>query len=145
MELERIVVGVDGSACAAVAAEWAAMLARLSGAEVVAVHALGLLEQLPDGERVAAEPRREEIQEQLDTAWTVPLSDAGVSYRAELRDGDAVSVLLGAADDIDADLVVLGSRGMGGYPELLLGSTSTQVAQNGTRPVLIIPAASIES
>ena len=54
-----------------------------------------------------------------------------------------MSVLLGAGEDVDADVLVLGSRGMGGYPELLLGSTSTQVAQNGTRPVLIIPSAGV--
>jgi nucleotide-binding universal stress UspA family protein len=141
MGLERIVVGVDGSACASAAVEWAAMLAGLSGAEVLAVHALGMLEQMPDGERVAAEPRRDEIRDALESTWTAPLAAAGVTYRAELRDGDAVSVLLAAGDEVDADVLVVGSRGMGGYPELLLGSTSTQVAQRGSRPVVIIPAA----
>ena len=161
MDLKRIVVGVDGSACALAAVEWAAMLAGRTGAEVLAVHALGLLEQLPNGERVPAEPRRDEVVRrrrgrgaqlggdevvrQLETTWTAALADAGVTYRSEVRDGEAVSVLLGAADDVDADLLVLGSRGMGGYPELLLGSTSTQVAQQGTRPVVIIPDVSTPS
>ena len=141
MDLERIVVGVDGSACAVVAAEWAAMLARLSGAEVVAVHTLGLLEQLPDGERVAAEPRREEIQQQLDTVWTVPWR-SGRALPGRCRDGDAVSVLLGAADDVDADLVVLGSRGMGGYPRAAARQHQHAGRPERHRPVLIIPAAS---
>jgi nucleotide-binding universal stress UspA family protein len=47
--------------------------------------------------------------------------------------------VLVAADDEDVDLIVLGSRGLGGYPELLLGSTSTQVAQHSSRPVTIVP------
>ncbi len=47
--------------------------------------------------------------------------------------------VLAVAEEEDADLVVLGSRGLGGYPEQLLGSTSTQVAQRSTRPVTIVP------
>ena len=48
----------------------------------------------------------------------------------ELRDGNPVQVLLAVADEVDADLIVVGSRGFGGFPTLLLGSTSTQLAQH---------------
>jgi nucleotide-binding universal stress UspA family protein len=47
--------------------------------------------------------------------------------------------LLEVADEVDADLIAVGSRGLGGFPELLLGSTSTQLAQHSRRPVLIVP------
>jgi nucleotide-binding universal stress UspA family protein len=50
-----------------------------------------------------------------------------------------VNVLPAVAAEVDADLIVVGSRGLGSYPELLLGSTSTQVAQNAHRPVMIVP------
>ena len=62
-----------------------------------------------------------------------------MQFRAELREGTPVTSLLELADEVDADLLVVGSRGVGGFPGLLLGSTSTQVAQHARRPVVIVP------
>jgi nucleotide-binding universal stress UspA family protein len=139
MTLERIIVAVDGSENSLVALRWAVDLASAVHAEVVAVHALGLLEQLDVGEPVPSQPNREDIQRQFEVTWCEPLEQAGVACRRVLRDGNPVTVLLDVAEEEDADLVVLGSRGLGGYPEALLGSTSTQVAQRSTRPVTIVP------
>ena len=140
MKLERIVVGVDGSDNGRHAVASVATLAATAGAAVVAVHALGLLERLGDGdEPVPTQSHRDEIATALHD-WCTPLEEAGVTYRSELRDGNPVAVLLAVGDEVDADLLVVGSRGLGGYPEQLLGSTSTQVAQHAHRPVLIIPA-----
>jgi nucleotide-binding universal stress UspA family protein len=132
VKIERIVVGVDGSENAGRAVAWAAALAAAIDAEVVAVHAMGLLEHGPGR-------TREALEAELCGTWCTPLVDAGVRHRAELRDGTPVNALLAAADEDDADLVVVGSRGLGGFPELLLGSTSTQVAQQARRPVVIVP------
>jgi nucleotide-binding universal stress UspA family protein len=135
-----IVVGVDGSPNSQVAVEWTVKQARQTGAEVVAVHALGLLEKMdPDSAAVPAQPHLHEIQEMFETVWCAPLATAGITYRAELRYGSSVPVLLEIADTADADLIVVGSRGLGATPELLLGSTSTQVAQHSRRPVTIVP------
>jgi nucleotide-binding universal stress UspA family protein len=135
-----IVVGVDGSPNSQVAVEWAARQARLTGAEVVAVHALGLLEKMdPEATAVPAQPHVGEIQELFETVWCAPLVGSGVTYRTELRYGSSVPVLLEVADQTEADLIVVGSRGLGATPELLLGSTSTQVAQHSRRPVTIVP------
>lgn len=139
MKLERIIVGVDGSANGHAAAEYAAGLAAIAGAEVVAVHAAGLLDQLDDGESVPTEAHRAEIVDRFERVWCAPLDDAGVSSRRYVRDGTPVTVLLAVAEEEDADLVVVGSRGVGANPDLLLGSTSTYVAQHSTRPVVIIP------
>jgi nucleotide-binding universal stress UspA family protein len=139
MRMKRIVVGVDGSENSLVAVEWAAGLARLLDAEVVAVHALGLLEPLGSDDPVPSFPHREEIRRLFETTWCAALDTAGVRTRHVLHDGPAVDVLLAVADEVEADLIVVGSRGLGGYPELLLGSTSTQVAQNAHRPVMIVP------
>ena len=141
MKLDRIIVAVDGSDNSLAAVGWAAGLAEATGAEVVAVHAVGLLEQLDeDGAPVAAQPHRDEIQRQFEVTWCAPLDRPSVRCRRLLRDGNPVSVLLAVADEEDADLLVLGSRGLGGYPEALLGSTSTQVAQHSSRPVTIVPS-----
>jgi nucleotide-binding universal stress UspA family protein len=139
MKLDRIVVAVDGSAGSVAAVEWAAGLAGATGAEVVAVHALGLLERMDGGDAVPSQPNRDEIQHRFEQEWCQPLDGAGIRSRRLVRDGSPVSVILAVADEEVADLVVLGSRGLGGYPELLLGSTSTQVAQRSRRPVTIVP------
>lgn len=136
-----ILVGVDGSEGSAAAVRFAAGLAGALGAQVVAVHALGLLDQLePGGPRVPTQPHRDEIAERVAGEWTRPLADAGVPHRAVLHDGHPVDVVLQAAEEVGADLVVVGSRGIGGSPIRLLGSTSTQVAQRCHRPVTIVPS-----
>jgi len=138
--IRRIVVGTDGSENAHRALEWTAALAAPTGAEVVAVHCLGLLFR-PNATAVQpAQPHRDEIRALLDTEWTTTLRETGITHRTELRDGSPVTVLLAVAADVDADLLVVGSRGVGGFPGLLLGSTSTQLAQHSTRPVMIVPA-----
>ena len=140
MNLERILVAVDGSANGAAAVEWASALAVTVGAQVVAVHAVGLLEQIEPGLKVPSESHRDEIRRRFETDWCAPLDRAQVRSLRLLCDGNAVLVLLEEADRHDVDLIVVGSRGLGGYPEQLLGSTSTQVAQHSTRPVVIVPS-----
>lgn len=137
-----ILVGLDGSADSHEAVQWAAGLARSLGAEVVAVHALGLLDQLePGGPMVPTQPHRDEIAELARGPWSEPLTATGVEHRVVLNDGSPVDVVLAVADEVGADLIVLGSRGIGGAPALLLGSTSSQVAQRAACPVVIVPGA----
>jgi len=139
--VHRIVVGVDGSQNSAEAVRFTAGLAAALGADVVAVHALGLLDQLePGGPRVPTQPHRDEIAERVRGEWTRPLAEAGVEHRAVLEDGNPVDVVLRTAEEVGADLVVVGSRGVGGSPIQLLGSTSSQVAQRCPCPVTIVPS-----
>jgi nucleotide-binding universal stress UspA family protein len=131
----RIVVGLDGSAAADAAVAWALEQARALRAEVVVVHAVGLLEHLREGEareQQLAVTRAEEV-------WSSRLHDAGVPHHAIRRDGNPVTVLLDVAREVDADLVVVGSRGADAHPHGLLGSTSTQISQRSDRPVVIVP------
>jgi nucleotide-binding universal stress UspA family protein len=139
VEIRRVVVGVDGSTQASHATKWAAGLARAVDAEVIAVHALGLLHRSTTGAVVGSDTHREEIRREFEDSWCAPLRDAGVAYRAALREGNPVTALLESVDEFHADLVVVGSRGVGGFPGLLLGSTSTQLAQHMRRPVVIVP------
>jgi nucleotide-binding universal stress UspA family protein len=139
--VRTIVVGVDGSENSAAAVRFTADLAAALSAEVVAVHALGMLDQLePGGPRVPTQPHREEIAGKVAGEWSEPLADAGVSHRAVLHDGNPVDVVLATVEEVGADLVVLGSRGIGGSPVQLLGSTSSNVAQHCRCPVTIVPS-----
>jgi nucleotide-binding universal stress UspA family protein len=133
--IKQILVAVDGSTNAASAIDWTASAAVQLGAAVVAVHALGLLEHDEHAAQIA----------RLEGTWTAPLRDASIQCACAVRDGNPVSVILDVAEELDVDLIVVGSRGLGGYPELLLGSTSTQVAQRSTRPVVIVPDVEVDS
>jgi nucleotide-binding universal stress UspA family protein len=106
-----IVVGLDGSPHGEAAAAWAqAAAVRAGDADVVQVHARGLLEH--------GEPMPEGVL---------------------VEDGDPVSVLVRVATERSADLIVVGRRGAGGDPALLLGSTSHQLAERAPCPLVIIP------
>lgn len=56
------------------------------------------------------------------------------------RDGDVAHTILAVAADVDADLVVLGTRGRSGMTSFLLGSVSHGVVQHADRPVLVVPS-----
>ena len=137
--LRRIVVGLDGSPNAAYALEWVIALAARFDAEVVAVHAVGLLSSLGGGPPVPSHLHRAELRRAFEEQWCAPLRASGVRYRARLVDGPPVLVLLRTVSEEDADAAVVGSRGIGGFAELLLGSTSHQLAEHSDRPVLIVP------
>jgi nucleotide-binding universal stress UspA family protein len=138
--IRRVLVGVDGSTNAARALEWAATLAQGLGAEVVAVHALGLLTHLESGAPVPAEGHAEEVGKRMDEEWCAPLRRSGVTWQSLILGGEPVGVLQRAAESEEADLVVVGRRGAGDRPGLFLGSTSHQLAESCTRPVVIVPA-----
>ncbi|MDA8269127.1 MAG: universal stress protein [Actinomycetota bacterium] len=144
-----VVVGTDGSAAAAGAMQWAADLVLVIGGEVVAVHALGLLSHMPTNGSPAsgeggtptahtATEHRTQIEAQLHR-WCVPLQASGVAHRCLVSDGSPVLALLQAATDAAADLIVVGRRGSGGFPGLLLGSTSHELTAHAHLPVVVVP------
>jgi nucleotide-binding universal stress UspA family protein len=134
----RILVAVDPSENSRAAALWAADLAEGTGAELTAVHALGLMERVGRS-RVPAQHHREEIEWAFDTLWTAPLRRPGLDVRCLLRDGPPAQVILDVADEIGADLIVVGTRGTGERVQLPLGSTSTQVVQHASCAVTVVP------
>jgi len=139
MGVKLIVVGVDGSANSRSAVLWTAALASKLGAEVVAVHALGLIDRLePGAHPVPVEHFQKEILKRFGEDWCAPLSAVGVRNRQELVYGPPVEALLRTAEAEGADLIVVGSRGLGGVAGSL-GSTSAQIAHRSERPVAIIP------
>jgi nucleotide-binding universal stress UspA family protein len=133
----RIVVGVDGSRPARDALRWAAHFARVFGARLEAVigweypPALGW-SVLPD-DWDPAEDMRTVLQESVaDVFGDQP--PAGLQLL--VQEGGAARVLIEACEG--ATMVVVGSRGHGGFSGLLLGSVSANVAEHAPCPVLII-------
>lgn len=138
MQIRTIVVGVDGSRNSDRAASVAGDVAQATGARIVAVHAVGILEGRP-GPGEDRLDHRALLRHDLETRWTETARRTGTRMRCELRDGDAVGALLGAAADSSADLVVVGRHGHRSFPEQVLGSTSAAVAATATCPVLVVP------
>jgi nucleotide-binding universal stress UspA family protein len=139
MEGTRIVAGVDGSATSQEALRWAVAIGEALGAEVVATHALGLLDRWLDPDASARSWRRT-LCALVEQTWCAPFAGSPATPRVEVHDGDPVDVLLAAAENEHADLLVVGSRGVGNRPELALGSTSLQVLLAARVPVLVVPA-----
>jgi nucleotide-binding universal stress UspA family protein len=137
--MERIVVGIDGSAGAASALAWAVEEARLRGARVEAVVAW----QPPFVEGYPYTATRFDANE-LEGAAKSLAEDAiagvvsgNVRVDVVVRCGAAASALLDAARD--AALLVVGTRGRGGFSGLLLGSVSQQVCHHAPCPVVVVP------
>lgn len=137
--LKRLLVGVDGSDDSRRALEWAILLAERFDAEIIAVHAVGLLAHLGTGPPVPSQSHLEELRRAFEEQWCSPLSGSGVAHRVLSADGPPVRVLLDVAEKEAVDVIVVGSRGSGGFAELLLGSTSHQVAEHASCPVMIVP------
>jgi nucleotide-binding universal stress UspA family protein len=132
LDIKRIVVGLDGSAQSAAALEWAIGFARTFSAEVVAVHAIPFLAYAVDFYGMAPPIQYDpewaaEIKRQFEQDWCKPLRDSGLPYRMVLKDGRPASVIAETAESVDADLVVVGRRGLGGVAEVLLGSVSHEL------------------
>jgi nucleotide-binding universal stress UspA family protein len=145
MPTRRIVLGLDGSQGAAAARDWCAAVAPLLDAEVVAVHVLDLSPLYFGPATIAAlQPPIAEVKEirrQQLAEWAAPLGDAGVAYRTELVDGPPAAALERIADGEEAELVVVGRRGQGGFAELVMGSVPHALAHHSARPLVIVPVA----
>ncbi|NEA28770.1 universal stress protein [Actinomadura bangladeshensis] len=135
----RVVVGVDGSPASRAALAMAFTEAELHG---LSVHAVVAWEPAPV-EGVPPLVDEAGIQEAATTRLDqlmIPLRDRhpGVDAQAEVKVGAPREVLLDAAQD--ARLLVVGSRGMGGFRGLLLGSVSHALVQHAPCPVAVVHA-----
>ncbi|HEY6312281.1 MAG TPA: universal stress protein [Streptosporangiaceae bacterium] len=142
--MSGILVGVDGSGHSQRALEWAAKEAGLrhTSLTVLTVHQAvagfwgGTLHY--QGDDTLIDQARDAAQAETDKVLAT-LGDARpASVRVEAVQGIPAEEIINAA--ADADMIVLGSRGGGGFARQLMGSVSTQVAQHAKVPVLVMPA-----
>jgi nucleotide-binding universal stress UspA family protein len=136
----RVVVGIDGSGSALQALAWALDEGRVRQAKVEVVNAwhppyLGAYPFDPGVIDIGAfeQAARDLIEDALSKQDVTGLP---VSPEAVIVEDGATAAILSAADG--ADLVVVGSRGLGGFAEMLLGSVSHQVAHHAHCPVVVI-------
>ncbi|HBX79263.1 MAG TPA: universal stress protein [Acidimicrobiaceae bacterium] len=139
-----VVVGIDGSSNSRAALDWAFEEASLRGGGTVtavmawtyaptAAAGYGMGGFLPpaDSMQAASEAALENVLEGV-----VP--PAGVSFKQVVGEGAPSQLLIELS--ADANMIVVGKRGHGGFLGLLIGSVATQVANHATCPVVIVPS-----
>ncbi|MEM1447952.1 MAG: universal stress protein [Planctomycetota bacterium] len=136
---EHILVAVDESDHADKTLEQAARLAQAFQSRMTLVHAF------PSSVDIVGSPvytnvlaqRTEKGQQVLDEMHA-RLGDAGPQVGTELCEGPAADAVLSKAKELEVDLIVLGSRGLGTVERWLLGSVGHKVSHLAHCPVLIV-------
>jgi len=137
-----IVVGVDGSEGSLAALRFALEEARIRGDELKVVNAWHVPPAAYGAGWAPAGIDFDEFRRLAESALEKAIEEAGapasgVKVTPLLVEGQPADVLCHEAER--ADLLVVGSRGLGGFRELLLGSVSQQCVHHSTCPVVIIP------
>jgi nucleotide-binding universal stress UspA family protein len=142
--MSRIVVGIDGSHHASRALDWAMGEAALRKADltVIAVNAVpeGYWTTRPvtqpgDAERV--EEIRKSVQEAVDKAADALGDQQPKAVHVVALSGFPAKTLIDESEK--SDLIVVGSRGAGGFGALFVGSVSSQVVHHAKCPVVVVP------
>jgi nucleotide-binding universal stress UspA family protein len=138
---QTIVVGIDGSEASKAALRWAVEEARLRHARVKVVHAWWIYPMLrPDAPPALGQGVGDDATEFVRIFITETLGEKpGVEITPVSVQGEQASAALVDAAE-EADLLVVGSRGAGGFSGLLLGSVSQQCAHHARCPVVIVRA-----
>jgi nucleotide-binding universal stress UspA family protein len=140
-----IVVGTDGSQTASEAVRQAVELAKDIGAKIRLVSAYEPVpaSRLREEKRDAPEDLqwmvnpREEVDTTLSEAADI-VKEAGIDVETFARQGDPADAILDVAEETDADLIVVGNKGMTGAKRFLLGSVPNRVSHHAPCSVLII-------
>lgn len=141
--MQKIVVGVDNSPGARRALEWALDEAVLRDATVVAVHAWQLPYVVSTPLGVVSVPVDDDATAEAEAELAAVIDEVAAAHpttkvERQVVLGSPAAVLI--EEGADAALIVVGSRGRGGFAGLLLGSVSHQLAHHAPCPVVIVPS-----
>ena len=125
--IRKVLLGYDGSEGAEKAAGLAASIAEKYGAAIVVCHAIG---NMP----VMAKPS--EVRRLIAPVLDI-YAKLGITTQVAIPDDLPAQGILAAADEHQADLIVIGGRGRGTFANLLLGSTAERVLRYAKVPVLL--------
>jgi nucleotide-binding universal stress UspA family protein len=149
--IRKILVPVDGSNESVKALQYATHLAGLEarGAELIVVH---VLEDVKQGGAIGLQAKYGNVRlvegfkrarRQAALEWLVQIEEAakkkGIRSKTEVLDGDSkVKVIIDYAKKNSVDLIVIGSTGLTGFKQLLLGSMANAVVSNAPCPVMVV-------
>ena len=132
-----ILVGVDNSPNSNIAAAWAVAIARATGSQIRAVAAW--TRRAPSG-LGGADDHVAEVHAEMEYAAAQSLRSAGLDgIEVTAVRGPAAAALLKTANESNASLLVVGTRGLGPVAGLLLGSVSRRLLFTTNRPLALIP------
>jgi nucleotide-binding universal stress UspA family protein len=153
-----IVVCYDGSADSRAAIDRAAQLMPGSVATVLVVWerildtmarngslsmGLGFAGAYRDDEALDAATEKAALDRATEGAKRATAAGLAARPRIVQRQGDIAEAILGVAADLEAEVVVLGTRGLAGVKSLMLGSVSRAVLHHADRAVLVVPSAEV--
>ena len=139
----RILVPYDGSENSKRAFSYALELAGKYNSEVIAISCIPVQDQMsesstPEQENQELQGRRKIASEILSIA-ELESEEAGVKYQGVvLKTLSVADSILAYAESNDIDIMIIGSRGLGGFKKLLLGSVASAMSQYSKCPVLIV-------
>lgn len=135
-----VLIGVDGSEESHAAVRWVLEMKGDADVQVVAASVeQPYVEWTP---ATSPENWRRDLERKIREDHTRELADAGVEVHAlALRGSNAADVLLQAAKDERTDLVVVGTRGLGGFTGLRVGGVALKTLHRADRPVILVPPA----
>ncbi len=132
-----VVLGLDGSPESACASSMAALVAHVLGVEVIAAHI-----RQPHGgnDRVSAVAHLDDAERRRIDQWSQPLRSSPVTTTAiSLVDADPAVAILELAAEKNASMVVIGTRGTGGFTGLRFGGQAMRALHRATLPLLLVP------
>lgn len=132
-DLRTVAVGFDGSLDSEVALRWAVDLCVSIGASLKVIHVVGLLEEQHLIQNAPVTP-----EGPLHIAEDAGLPVDRVEW-IQVSGSPADALLRVTHSPNSVDLLVIGTRGSGRLPGMLLGSTSLELAQQSTIPVTVVP------
>lgn len=139
MELKKIVVGYDGSESSRNAVEWAVGLTSKLKNDIVVVSVVKLpefsssIDEIDEAYADGEKQYRSLLEKIVEYG-----KKQGVSIETEILRGHPAESIVRYAFDCKADLIVMGTRGMGGFKNLIIGSVAQKVVWYAKVPVLII-------
>jgi nucleotide-binding universal stress UspA family protein len=145
----KILVASDGSECALKAAEKGAALAKAVGVPVTVLHVAAPYAVMPlvgapgmdlgvDFSPELVRRYIEELKTAVERRTGAIFDAAGVAYTIRHETGNAAELIVETAEKEGFDLIVMGSRGLGQFKSLFLGSVSDRVTHHAHCPVLIV-------
>ena len=137
---KRILVPTDGSEFARKAELHALFLAKVSGAEIIAlsvsenhfINGISVSEEIEQINQIFEDRCKKDLQEFED------MNDEGVKISSVIKEGSPAKTILEVAEEEDIDLIVIGSSGKSGFDRFILGSVSDKVVNAAKCPVLVV-------
>ncbi|TNE50220.1 MAG: universal stress protein [Deltaproteobacteria bacterium] len=147
MNVKNILVPVDFSVCSFLLAEEVASLAKALGSDVTFLHVMEVPAGLQADTKIHVDGQEESVNlvdyltkeaKGYQQSYLTHTRAQGVEASFALKHGSIVESILGTAEELNADMIVMGTHGRQGFSRLMLGSVAESVLRQATIPVMTL-------